>query len=86
MTDPSDNLTMYPIAWDFIFQGTHNTTGGYVDTLKFNLARGNASGTTLRVFSVSTIHGALGDNGQNYKNIAYLLEGHTGRVVYGCGS
>jgi hypothetical protein len=24
--NPSDNLTQYPIAWDYIFQATHTTT------------------------------------------------------------
>ena len=35
--NPSDDLTPYGIPWDYIFQGTHTTTGGYVDTM--NCAR-----------------------------------------------
>jgi len=85
--DPSDDLTPYGIPWSYIFQGTHTTTGGYVDTLNFNIAKVDASGSaTLRIFSISNIHGALGDNGQNFKNIAYLIEGRSTEIVYGCGA
>ena len=85
--NPGDDLTKYPIAWDYIFQGTHTTTGGYVDTLKFNIGRVEAGKKTImRIFSVSNVHGALGDNGQNYKNIAYILEGRGARIVHGCGA
>ena len=66
---------------------THTTTGGYVDTLKFNIGRVEAGKKTImRIFSVSNVHGALGDNGQNYKNIAYILEGRGARIVHGCGA
>ena len=86
--NPSDDLTRAPsLSWDYIFEGRHTTSGGYVDTLKFNIARvkpGHA--TIMRIFSVSDVHGALGDNGQNYKNIAYILEGRGAKIVYGCGT
>jgi len=86
--NPGDDLTAYPIAWDYIFQGQHTSSGGYVDTMKFNLKRPSTpdGSTTLRVFSVSDVHGALGDNGQNYKNIAYLVEGRRMTIVHGCGA
>ena len=84
--NPGDSLLPYPIKWDYIFQGTHTTTGGYVDTLNFNLARADATGaTTLRIFSISNVHGSLGDNGQNYKNIAFLPVDGRGAIVHGCG-
>ena len=80
--------TQYPIRWDYIFEGTHTTAGGYVDTLKFNIGRPASpdAGTTMRVFSLSRIHGALGDNGQNYKNIKYMIENHEAKIVLGCGA
>merc|ERR1712110_1300352 len=89
--NPGDDLTKYPIEWDYIFQGTHTTTGGYVDTLNFNIGRAPGGmlrdpSVTMRISSVSNIHGALGDNGQNFKNIATFLEGSFGgRFVHGCG-
>lgn len=91
--NPGEDLTPYPIKWDYIFQGTHTTTGGYVDTLNFNIARASSTGTSMRIFSISNIHGALGDNGQTYKNIAFLLSGIQPResgwsitIAHGCGS
>eukprot|EP00940_MAST-03C_sp_MAST-3C-sp2_P001154 g1154.t1 len=94
--DPSDDLRQYNISAKFIFQGTHATTGGYVDTLNFALYDGEQGDYTTRVraFSISNIHGALGDNGQNYKTLAYLskaMESQNGAgcdridVVHGCG-
>jgi len=95
--NPSDNLTQYSIAWLYIFQGTHMTTGGYVDTMDFNIKKAGAN-TVIRVFSVSNIHGALGDGGQSFKNIKFLFDGikPTGRttngmppeasIVHGCGT
>ena len=86
--NPDDDLTQYPIRWDYIFEGTHTTAGGFVDTLKFNIGRPASpdAGTTMRVFSLSRIHGALGDNGQNYKNIKYMIENHEAKIVLGCGA
>ena len=34
--NPGDDLTPYNISWSYVFQGEHETTGGYVDTLDFN--------------------------------------------------
>ncbi len=76
--NPGDDLSPYPIPWDYVFQGTHITTGGYIDVINFNIRpakekkdKGKAS--ELRAFSVANIHGALGDNGQTYKTLEYLL-------------
>ena len=88
--NPGDNLTPYKIAFDYIFQGTHKTTGGFVDTININIKRNEAGETQLRLFSISNIHGALGDNGQTYKTILYLLQ-TSGLIwapvgiVHGCG-
>ena len=70
----------------------HTTTGGYVDTIDFNVKNKQAGPmTTVRLFSISNIHGALGDNGQSFKNIKYLID-HTLpdaspnlKIVHGCG-
>ena len=75
----------------YVRQGTHKTTGGYVDTLDFNVQE-NAAGdqSQVRIFSVSNIHGALGDNGQNYKTLSTirdaLAKGADLNIVHGCGS
>ena len=86
--NPGDDLTGVPsFSWDYIFEGKHTTKGGYVDTLKFNIARVKPGHPTImRIFSVSDVHGALGDDGQNYKNIAYILEGRNAKIVFGCGT
>ena len=88
--NPGDDLTPYKIAFQYIFQGTHTTTGGFVDTIDINIKRNDAGETQLRLFSISNIHGALGDNGQTYKTILYLLQ-TSGLIwapvgiVHGCG-
>jgi len=97
--NPGDNLTQYNIAWDYIFQATHTTTGGYVDTMNFNIksstdpSKGKA--VTVRAFSISNIHGALGDNGQCYKEIVSVSPlidliakepfAHP-KIIHGCGT
>ena len=89
--NPSDDLRPYNISWSYVFQGTHKTAGGYVDTLNFNIEPVSERyvGHVLRLFSVSDIHGALGDGGQNYKTLVYLLAGlgrpSTSTIVHGCG-
>jgi hypothetical protein len=89
---PGDDLRKYDIEWQYIFQGKHVTKGGYVDTLNFNIKKGPEAGTFLRVASISNIHGALGDDGQNFKTLVYMLremhpdwETHPIRIVHGCG-
>ena len=44
-------------------------------------------GAVVRMFSVSLINGALGDEGQNYKNLASISRDLASEpsVVYGCG-
>jgi hypothetical protein len=83
--NPTDDLTPFNISWSYVFQGNHKTAGGYVDTLNFNVKATDDGGHLLRLFSVSDIHGALGDHGQNYKTLAYLLDGRPLTVVHGCG-
>jgi hypothetical protein len=76
--NPGDDLRKYhiPGLFEYVFQGTHTTTGGYKDTLNF-WVKGFPPKTTatVRLFSISNIHGALGDHGQNYKTLQYLLDG-----------
>lgn len=94
--NPGDNLTHYhiPAGWQYILQGTHKTTGGYFDTLDFAVrTTDGGKTTTVRGFSISNIHGALGDGGQNFKTMAYisrnLMEPHLlpiePVIIYGCG-
>lgn len=95
--NPSDDLRKYkiPQGWQFIFQGTHTTSGGYVDTLDFAIMTQQSASnplTKVKASSKSNIHGALGDNGQNYKTLAYIAK-HAGvvsplllNILYGCSS
>ena len=92
--DPSPDLRPYNLTAKFIFQGTHSTTGGYVDTLNFAINEDDQGSLSVRAFSISNIHGALGDGGQNYKTLAFLsqeIENTQGvscqslNIVYGCG-
>lgn len=85
--DPSDDLRKYNITWKYVLQGQHNTYGHYTDTLNFNVFESGHGLTGIRAFSISNVHGALGDNGQNYKTLAYMLRGMFGelQIVYGCG-
>merc|ERR1740117_1392708 len=90
--NPGDDLTPYGIPWQYVFQGTHKTTGGYVDTIDFNIKKDTAgTGSILRASTVSGIHGALGDNGQTYKTIAFIKSYLAPEkeailtIVHGCG-
>ena len=54
-----------------------------------NKAAGDES-FTIRAFNIANIHGALGDHGQSYKSLDYLVEGAFGGSskltrVFGCG-
>mmetsp|Transcript_78559 Transcript_78559/g.139374 ORF Transcript_78559/g.139374 Transcript_78559/m.139374 type:complete len:217 (-) Transcript_78559:211-861(-) len=89
---PADNVTgLAPEPWKFIFQGTHTTAGRhYNDTLNFNIRSGEHTPSILRAFSISDLHGALGDSGQNFKNLAYLMKSlnismQDVQLLYGCG-
>ena len=72
-----------PHGFDYIGQVFHTTSGPahYVDTINFNIKDGLKPWTPLeptyalvRAFSTSQIGGALGDNGQNYKNIMTVMK------------
>jgi len=80
----------------FLCQAMHRTAGHYKfqDTINILVAATGAKGTPVSFFSISNIAGALGDAGQNYKNIQLLLEALAARglattsmhVTLGCGS
>eukprot|EP00948_MAST-09A_sp_MAST-9A-sp1_P002449 g2449.t1 len=88
--NPGDDLRPFniPTGVQFIFQGTHTTTGGYVDTIDITISEKNGI-ITSRFGSRSGIHGAYGDGGQNYKTIFYMLQEtlqvEDVDIVYGCG-
>ena len=93
--NPGDDLRPYnvtkPKNFKFIFQGRHDAPkykGPNADILDFAIYESGA-GSVLRMFSLSRIHGALGDHGQNYKTLAFLaqkLESNSKPTpVHGCG-
>lgn len=43
--DPSDDLRPYNLTWLYIYQGTHTTTKGYVDTININIQKGEGART-----------------------------------------
>jgi len=73
-----------PSGEQFIGQVHHKTSGPkhYEDVINFNIrpkqcAQGvecNGEGSIIKAFSLSLIGGALGDNGQNYKNIVNAMK------------
>ena len=64
-----------------------------MDTIDLNVKKPKAGAlTVVRLFSISNIHGALGDNGQTYNNIKYLVDStlpdktlSSLKIVHGCG-
>ena len=92
------------LSAQWIWQGHHMTSpGGYVDTLDFTArpsGTGKFAGSIVRAFSISGVHGAFSDYGQNYKNLCYLalaVYGEYGvatcsespenvQIVFGCGA
>jgi hypothetical protein len=91
--NPGDDLRPYKIPWQFVFQGQHLSAGSYTDTFDLNIKKGAAGGSLMRVGMTSNIHGALGDNGNSYKIIAYMLKAladSTTKVAidvkWGCGA
>ncbi|CAE7739689.1 unnamed protein product [Symbiodinium sp. CCMP2592] len=93
--NPGDDLRHYniekPKNFQFIFQGRHDSpkySGPNADILDFTIYK-KGSGSVLRMFSISRIHGALGDAGQNYKTLAFMADmmGASKKPVpkYGCG-
>ena len=76
-----------PLPWRFTTSATHATSGGYVDALYLSVGE-TGSGSKVRMSSTSTINGALGDMGQNYKNLAFLCDGlgwSAPTIKFGCG-
>mmetsp|Transcript_114694 Transcript_114694/g.320510 ORF Transcript_114694/g.320510 Transcript_114694/m.320510 type:complete len:194 (-) Transcript_114694:152-733(-) len=96
--NPADDLRPYrivkPRKFEFILQGAHSTPlyrAENSDILDFNVASNDAGGSILRMFSLSRIHGALGDAGQNFKTLVYLkkqwsLPDAKMTIVHGCGA
>ncbi|CAE7667954.1 unnamed protein product [Symbiodinium sp. CCMP2456] len=92
--NPGDDLRPYnvskPKPFKFIFQGRHDAPkykGPNADILDFAIYE-SGSGSVLRMYSLSRIHGALGDAGQNYKTLAFLSQKLTSNKptpVHGCG-
>jgi hypothetical protein len=94
--NPADDLRQYKISqpkkYDFILQGGHNCPhykDENADILNFNIAH-TPRGTSVEMFSISMVHGALGDAGQNYKTLSHLIENleldiTQGHMVHGCG-
>eukprot|EP00933_Yihiella_yeosuensis_P052770 TRINITY_DN5088_c0_g2_i1.p1 TRINITY_DN5088_c0_g2~~TRINITY_DN5088_c0_g2_i1.p1 ORF type:complete len:195 (+),score=29.73 TRINITY_DN5088_c0_g2_i1:47-631(+) len=89
---PTDDLTKFDMKWKYIVSGTHTTSKRkYVDMLKFNIRANDddSGGSYLRAFSISETPGALGDNGQNYKNLKFLVDSmklkSSVKVIDGCG-
>jgi hypothetical protein len=73
-----------PGGYQFLGQVHHTTSGPahYVDEINLSIRpqqcdKGflcNAQGSIITAFSTSLIAGALGDNGQNYKNIVMAMK------------
>lgn len=59
----------------FLCQATHTTDGHYhfQDTINIKVGAAGAKGTPVSFFSISNVAGALGDAGQNYKNIMLIV-------------
>lgn len=72
-------------AGSFIGQAHHITSGPkhYDDTINF-VIRPSASGSTIKAFSMSLIAGALGDNGQTYKNIIMAMKSGSWKAPFQC--
>ncbi|KAG8465661.1 hypothetical protein KFE25_002968 [Diacronema lutheri] len=60
----------------FLCQASHQTTGPYhfLDTVNMKVGPTTPKGTTVvQFFSLSQVAGALGDAGQNFKNVMLLV-------------
>jgi len=77
-------------AWTATFQGKHQTfVKKYNDTLDFAIRAGLEKGSTVRIFSISDIAGALGDMGQNHRTVSMMgtdLAFGSMKVLFGCGA
>merc|ERR1712039_489085 len=69
------DLSVFKAGLPFIGQVHHMTSGPkhYNDTIDFTITK-SGSGSVIKAFSLSLIGGALGDNGQNYKNIVMAMK------------
>ncbi|RNA10892.1 glycosyl hydrolase [Brachionus plicatilis] len=74
----SSDLRPYNISCNFILQGIHTTlVKKYNDTLNFAIFPETSQKyfqSRMRAFSISQIGGAYCDEGQNYKNLIYLIK------------
>merc|ERR1719277_923212 len=77
-------------AWTAIFQGMHTTfKARYNDTVNFAILRKGDGSSVVRVFSISNVAGALGDEGQNRRTVSMLAEAvglGPMSVLFGCGA
>ena len=81
-------ISTQALPWRYTTSGFHATSGGYVDQLKFSVGVTSGGNAKVRMSSISGINGALGDMGQNYKNLAFLAAGlgwDPPTVAFGCG-
>jgi len=85
------DLRKYNISAWFIGQAWHTTkVAHYNDTNNWTVSPGPTDNTAVvRGFSTSQIGGALGDSGQNYKNLKQIAEaafptGYIEHTVSGC--
>mmetsp|Transcript_34195 Transcript_34195/g.105776 ORF Transcript_34195/g.105776 Transcript_34195/m.105776 type:complete len:178 (-) Transcript_34195:61-594(-) len=69
------DLRPYNVSAQFIGQAWHTTSGAarYNDTVDMNVAS-LGDGSIVKFFSLSLVGGALGDAGQNFKNIVALAQ------------
>jgi hypothetical protein len=69
------DLSVLKAGLPVIGQVHHMTSGPahYNDTIDITITK-TSSGSVIKAFSISLIGGALGDNGQNYKNIVMALK------------
>ncbi|CAF0771630.1 unnamed protein product [Brachionus calyciflorus] len=74
----STDLRQYNISCNFILQGVHTTlVKKYQDTLNFAIFPETSQKffqSRMTAFSISQIGGAYCDEGQNYKNLIYLIK------------
>lgn len=97
--NPPDNITSFSIAtgtgsmWMYILKGKHTTfRKRFEDNLHIAIRTTPGGGAVVRMFSMSLVHGALGDGGQNYKTLAFLAQGagllvpgRSPAPIWGCG-
>ena len=86
-----NDLSAFGVPADYIGQAVHTTAlRDYQDTVNLAVRPGAAKGmSVVRAFSISDIGGALGDRGQNYRNLEMLMDSmkpaESAQVIFGCG-